>query len=99
MLRAAGGGKPPWYGVRGGLAVRCVGAKLAAAAVGRRGAVRRHGQGVSAWGLVAVRPGAAGRVGGGARSQAPVSTERGWARVASRTKRATLPARIRLSAR
>ncbi len=50
-------------------------------------------------GLAVGRPGGAAGIGGAARRQTPVSTERAWARVASRTKRATLPARIKMSPR
>jgi hypothetical protein len=96
VLREGAGVMAQLYGVGGGIAAACVDAKPARALVGRRGVVHRHRCGVSALGLATVR---AGGVGSTARGQAPVSTERAWARVASRTKRATLPARIKMSPR
>ena len=98
-MREEAGVMPPLYGVRCSLAASCVGAKPAGQAVGRRRAVHRPRGGVSALGLAAVRAGVAGRVGRDAHGQAPVVTVRAWARVASRMKRATLPARIKMSPR
>ena len=55
--------------------------------------------GASAHNGLAVGAGAVGGVAGRTPAQAPVVTVRAWARVASRTKRATLPARIKMSPR
>lgn len=67
-------------------------------AADRRGVTHPQRCGVRG-GVATVRPGGADGGGGAARGQARVSTERAWARVASRTKRATLPARIKMSPR
>ncbi len=60
-----------WYDGRSGGAAVCVGAELVALAVGRRVAMRRRRNGVSASELVAVGAGGAGGVGGAARGQPP----------------------------
>ena len=87
-------------GVHCGLSGQLVEAKQAGSPVSRRVTVNRRRNGISAAGMDAVRLGdTAGRDGCVARGQAPVVTVRAWARVASRTKRATLPARIRISPR
>ena len=87
-------------GVRYRLLGQLMGEEEAASPIGRRVTISRCRNGVSAAGKDADRSGAAAVCPGcGARGQAPVVTVRAWARVASRTKRATLPARIRISPR
>jgi hypothetical protein len=95
LMRGVGGSA----GTGDGLVASPAGCKAVTRVVSRRGAVHRQRSGVSALGVAVVRLGAAGGVGGGARAQAPVVTVRACARVASRTKRATLPARIKTSPR
>ena len=87
-------------GVRYMLLGQLMGEEEAASPIGRRVAVSRCRSGISAAGMDAVRWGDAA-VGSGcvARGQAPVVTVRAWAREASRTKRATVLDRIKMSPR
>ena len=87
-------------GVRCRLLGQLMGEEEAASPIGRRVTVSRCRNGVSAAGMDRMRSGDAAVCSGCiAPGQAPVVTVRACAREASRTKRATLPARSKMSPR